>query len=38
MKTKIVSKGFLQPGNGQWYADGGYDVLMKMDNTIIGLA
>ena len=35
---KIVSKGFLQKGNGQWYDDGGYDVLMKMDNTIVGLA
>ena len=35
---KIVSKGFLQKGNGQWYADGGYDILMKMDSTIVGLA
>ena len=35
---KIVSKGFLQKGNGRWYANGGYDVLMKMDSTIVGLA
>jgi hypothetical protein len=35
---KIVSKAFLQKGNGQWYSDGGYDILLSMDNTIVGLS
>lgn len=35
---KIISKGFLSKGNGQWYDNGGYDILIKMDNTIVGLS
>mgnify|MGYP006144182173 CR=1 FL=1 len=34
---KIVSKAFLQKGNGQWYEDGGYEMLLSMDSTIVGL-
>lgn len=35
---KLVSKSFLQKGNGKWFNNGGYDVIMKMDNTIVGLS
>ena len=34
---KIVSKSLLAKGNGRWYANGGYDILISMDNMIIGL-
>lgn len=35
---KIISKAILSKGNGEWYANGGYDILIIMDNTIIGLS
>ena len=35
---KIISKSFLSEGNGEWYANGGYDILINMDNTIVGLS
>jgi hypothetical protein len=35
---KIISKSFLSEGNGKWYANGGYDILINMDNTIVGLS
>jgi len=35
---KLVSKSFLQKGCGKWFNNGGYDVIMKMDNTIVGLS
>ena len=35
---KIISKSFLSKGNGKWYDNGGYDILIKMDNTIVGLS
>jgi len=35
---KIISKAILSKGNGKWYANGGYDILIIMDNTIIGLS
>ena len=35
---KIVSKSILAKGNGRWYANGGYDILISMDNTIVGLS
>ena len=35
---KIISKSILAKGNGRWYANGGYDILISMDNTIVGLS
>ena len=35
---KIISKSILARGNGRWYANGGYDILISMDNTIVGLS
>ena len=35
---KIISKSILARGNGRWYANGGYDILNSMDNTIVGLS
>jgi len=35
---KIISKSILARGNGRWYANEGYDILISMDNTIVGLS
>ena len=35
---KIVSKSILVKGNGRWYANGGYEILISIDNTIVGLS
>ena len=35
---KIISKSILARGNGRWYANGGDDILISMDNTIVGLS
>ena len=35
---KIISKSILTRENGRWYANGGYDILISMDNTIVGLS
>ena len=35
---KIISKSILARGNGRWYVNGGYDILISMDNTIVGLS
>ena len=35
---KVVSKSILAKGNGRWYVNGGYDILISMDNSIVGLS
>ena len=35
---KIISKSILARGNGRWYTNDGYDILISMDNTIVGLS
>ena len=35
---KIVSKSILTKGSGRWFTNGRYDILISMDNTIVGLS
>ena len=35
---KVVRKSILAKGNGRWCANGGDEILISMDNTIVGLS